>query len=808
MRAGSPPRAISDPHRTPSAGDHVRTAQAGRTNLVLLAFARGTTLIATAALAFLSPINRPWILLGLAVVAAVFMVASTVGLRLASERSRPSLVHLVLTLDLLLWLGGCAASGAHESYALMMYVVFPSIGALMMTTSALVTSAITIVLMRPLLGGDLDEILAFYVLAAWAFAVAIAARYGRNVFVRRLQRLDETWSSLARGPSEAVRERVADDLRHGVLDPVRAIRERIADAEGAGTAAPGGGALVEDLRAIIERVREIANELYAPPGVHCDLHGGLRHLARRRSRDATVGVTVHDPVPAALATPLEAVVRDALGLVAGRRTRTIEIDVRCSTSGAAAKIRVSPASELDPLRRDLRLASLRARAGVGDVRVDPGPDGTMTVRARLAGVALPDPAERRIRGLAFREIRSYIVAARLGLVPVAIAIPLLIGGTTAAYPWAAVAVCLYLAGTAWFFRTARSDRCYYVGLGLDFVCLTGFLLTVGDARPFLLPVALLIPVAQSVVLPWSMSLPIALGLAVGLPLTGPTPQPAITIALLWAAVIAMVLVRERSTGSARLYTAALRRDQLLQGLLEAEDVERRRLAERLHDDVLQLLFGARQDLLDAADEAGGAAAALASAAATLGLVLDRLAETVSDLDVDEGAAEVTGGLKRALTVTASRHDGPDAQVHVDPQAAGVHDGLLVQFVRELYRNSVRHSRASTVQLSVVRGPERIVLDDADDGVGFDFHQVDSALDRGGLGLASLHDRTTWSGGTVELGASEHGGARVLIALPLSEQHPAPERPPVPPTPDPRAPEPATPDAADRALSLSRPAARR
>jgi two-component system NarL family sensor kinase len=288
-----------------------------------------------------------------------------------------------------------------------------------------------------------------------------------------------------------------------------------------------------------------------------------------------------------------------------------------------------------------------------------------------------------------------------------------------------------------------------------------------------LPVALLIPVAQSMVLPWTLALPVALGTAVLLPLTGPTPQPAMTVALLWAAVISMIVVRERADSARRLVAATERRNQLLQGLLAAEDVERRRLAERLHDDVLQLLFGARQDLIEAHD---GSPDALLRADATLGVVLERLTQTVSDLDVDEGAARVTGGLHEALTATARGHLGPDARVDVDPRAAGVHDGLLVQFARELYANAVRHSRASRVQLQVSRGSERIVLDFADDGVGFDFGQVDSAVSRGGLGLATVRDRTTWSGGTVELGASELGGARVLIALPLSDPPPRSPRP--------------------------------
>ncbi|MFA4928957.1 MAG: ATP-binding protein [Patulibacter sp.] len=762
MRFGVTPRARVGGYRATRERGGSRAVEAQRASLLMLATARGATLIATAALAFLSPGREPWVLLGLAVVAVGFMVGSTAWLWRSVERHRPWMVHLVLTVDLAAWLGACAASGADDSYALMLYVVFPSIAAFVMTTPALLSSALTIAVMRPLLGGSLAEILAFYGVALWAFAVAIAASRGRNRFVRRLRHLEAVWSELARGPSEAVRERVAEDLRHTALDPVRAIRRQVATSD---PSPAMSAALVTQLRGIIARIREIAYELYAPPGLHGGVEAALRHLAQRRSVSATVSVTIEGDLPPTVAKPLEAMVRDALGLIAGPTTTGIEIDVRRTACGADATIRAVPRNDLDGQRRELRRAALMTRPGVDDVRVLHELGGSAEVRARINVAVAPDPAERGIHGSVLRKSRGFVAASRLGLIPVVIGIPLLVGGADPAYYWVAASTALYLAAGARFFWSPRRDAWYYGAIITDFAFLAGCLLLIGEARPYVLPVALLIPVVQSMVLPWTLALPVALTTAVLLPLTGPTPQPAITVALLWVAAISMIVVRERAHGAQRLFAATERRNQLLQGLLETEDAERRRLAERLHDDVLQLLFGARQDLIEASD---GSPEALLRGDATLGVVLDRLTETVSDLDVDEGAAAVTGGLEQALAATARAQNGPNAQVHVDPRAAGVHDGLLVQFARELYTNAVQHSHARTVQLSVSRRPERIVLDFADDGVGFDFGQVNSAVARGGLGLATVRDRTARSGGTVELGASEGGGARVLIALPLFE----------------------------------------
>ncbi|MBF6620862.1 MAG: hypothetical protein ITG02_11615 [Patulibacter sp.] len=765
MRFGATARARLGGDRGAREGTGDQAAEANRASLKMLAAARAATLGATAALALLSPTRDVWVLVGLAVFAAAFMVGTTVALWRSAERHRPWMVQLILTLDLAMWLGACAASGANESYALMLYAVFPSIAAFVMTTPALAVSAVTIAVLRPLLGGSLTEILAFYGVALWAFAVGIAASRGRHQFLRRLQHLDAIWCQLARGPSAAVRERVAEDLRHTALDPVRAIRRQVANAD---PTPETSAALVTQLRGIIARIREIAYELYAPPGLHGGVEAALRHLAQRRSAGAEVSVTVSGPLPPDVAKPLEAMVRDALGLIAGTSTTTVEIDVQGTRDGAEATIRAAPGNDLAGHRRELRRAALVTRPGVNEVRVRHEPDGTAEVRARVYVATAPDPTAPGLHGVGLRESHDFIALGRVGVIPVILVVPLLVGGTDPGYFWFAGASCVYLMAAAWFFRIPRGSDWYYATLGLDFVFFAGCLLLMGDARPYMLSAALLVPVVQSLVLPWTLALPVMAGTALLVPLTGPTPQPAFTVAVLWAAAISVLVVRERFDGAHRLAAATERRNRLLQGLLAAEDDERRRLAERLHDDVLQLLFGARQDLIEASD---GAPDALLRGDATLAVVLDRLREAVSDLDVDEGAAAVTGGLEEALTATVRAEGGPEAQIRVDPLATGIHDGLLVQFARELYTNAFQHAGASAVRLSVWRNARRIVLDVADDGVGFDFSAVDGAIARGRLGLATVRDRTTWSGGTVELGVSALGGALVRIALPLSDERP-------------------------------------
>jgi two-component system NarL family sensor kinase len=247
-----------------------------------------------------------------------------------------------------------------------------------------------------------------------------------------------------------------------------------------------------------------------------------------------------------------------------------------------------------------------------------------------------------------------------------------------------------------------------------------------------------------------------------MPVVASPPQPALSIALLWSAAIALIESHVRRRDAEHFLVVSQRRNQLLRGVQQAEDAERRRLAEQLHDDVLQRMFVARQELEEAADATPGAAE---QGVRRLDAVLEVLERTVADLDVDEHASMVAGGLVAALR--AATCSDPVARIDVDDNAAGIHDGLIVQLARELYANAVRHAEATVVGIRVARQDDAIVLDFTDDGVGFDYARVNEAMPAGRIGLATVRERATSSGGSVFLGDVQSGGAHVQVRLPVS-----------------------------------------
>lgn len=245
------------------------------------------------------------------------------------------------------------------------------------------------------------------------------------------------------------------------------------------------------------------------------------------------------------------------------------------------------------------------------------------------------------------------------------------------------------------------------------------------------------------------------------------------LALTWAGAASAGLSAGRRRINVQLAAAEEGRRRLLKDSLTAADAERRRLSERLHDEALQVLMAAGQDIEEAA---GGDPDAAARAAAELDEGLGLLRDAVADL---HPPALEHGGLRPAVTAIvdrARRRGGFAARVEVDPAAGGLQDELVVALVRELVTNVAKHARARVVTVRVAFAADaELLVEVADDGCGIAVGRPAAAVADGHIGLASARERVETGGGRFELRTAPQAGTRVEIRLPV-----APARPPAPP----------------------------
>jgi two-component system NarL family sensor kinase len=232
--------------------------------------------------------------------------------------------------------------------------------------------------------------------------------------------------------------------------------------------------------------------------------------------------------------------------------------------------------------------------------------------------------------------------------------------------------------------------------------------------------------------------------------------------LAWTGTAAVALTALLARLANRITRLADERRSLVRQALEAESRARQKLAGVLHDESVQTLLVAGQELQDARR---GDAGALDRAETAVRLSIARLREEITDLHphvLDHA------GLEAALEDLASRWSeraGIPVTTRIDQRATGHHDGLIFSVAEEFLANAARHASARNVELELGVRAEEIELRVSDDGSGIDPALRAEAVAHGHLGLATISERVQATGGRLDVSAAAGRGTTAVATLP-------------------------------------------
>jgi two-component system, NarL family, sensor kinase len=201
--------------------------------------------------------------------------------------------------------------------------------------------------------------------------------------------------------------------------------------------------------------------------------------------------------------------------------------------------------------------------------------------------------------------------------------------------------------------------------------------------------------------------------------------------------------------------------QLVANVMEAEDLGRRRIAQLIHDDALQTLLAANQELIEAAPGREQVQRAHEVVAASISRLREALL-ALHPVTLEQGGLDQAMG---AVARQAERQGGFGVEVDLDPEAIDVNDEVVLAAARELLTNAARHAHASKVTVKLRRSAYAIELEVADDGEGMPPGRRESALAQGHIGLAAVTERVQQAGGSFELESSPSGTA-ARVRLPV------------------------------------------
>jgi two-component system NarL family sensor kinase len=234
----------------------------------------------------------------------------------------------------------------------------------------------------------------------------------------------------------------------------------------------------------------------------------------------------------------------------------------------------------------------------------------------------------------------------------------------------------------------------------------------------------------------------------------------LVVVLAFAYLITQVFAaRERAE---RISDLASSRRRLVAQALGAEDRERRRLANYLHDGPVQDLMVVRQELAEATPDVMTQSSHLDTAIES---AISQLRQVVSEL---HPAVLERRGVGRALEVLAreqAERAGFTVSVEIDRLAAQSPDRLVYAVARELVVNVAKHARASHVYVRLTREERKLVISVEDDGRGIDPARRRQAALAGHIGLASIEDRVDAIGGAFSIRPAATGGTVCRVELP-------------------------------------------
>jgi signal transduction histidine kinase len=230
--------------------------------------------------------------------------------------------------------------------------------------------------------------------------------------------------------------------------------------------------------------------------------------------------------------------------------------------------------------------------------------------------------------------------------------------------------------------------------------------------------------------------------------------------------------KELRESEARLQTSQVELRVLAGRLLNSQEVERRRIARDLHDDINQslALLSVELDLLaqkpeDSASRPGGRLRHLSNMVKQVSTSVHELSHRLHPAKLEQlGLVAALRGLCKEF----SHSQGLAVEFIDGGVPVPVSDDValcLYRIAQEALQNVIKHSGAQHARVELSGTADAICLRIADDGSGFDSRSLNG---RGaGLGLVSIRERLNLVGGAVTIDSKSPGGTRIDVRIPRS-----------------------------------------
>lgn len=208
---------------------------------------------------------------------------------------------------------------------------------------------------------------------------------------------------------------------------------------------------------------------------------------------------------------------------------------------------------------------------------------------------------------------------------------------------------------------------------------------------------------------------------------------------------------------------AEQKQKTTQAVMQAENDERKRIAEDLHDSVAQKMVVAKMNLETLRPAIHNFGDKEKQIFKNTGLLLEEAATEVRELSHSMMPHyHAQNGLTIMIRDFLDKLQRPDLsiQFNADGDFSGLTESkslMIYRIIQEAVQNVWKHAKASRLDISIIGEPHALEMTVEDNGKGFDPNGV--AINS--MGIRNIRTRTAYLGGTIDL-QSEPGKGTVLV----------------------------------------------
>lgn len=206
---------------------------------------------------------------------------------------------------------------------------------------------------------------------------------------------------------------------------------------------------------------------------------------------------------------------------------------------------------------------------------------------------------------------------------------------------------------------------------------------------------------------------------------------------------------------------------IMAGMLQGQEVERKRLAAEMHDGIGQILAAisielsqlSHKNAMIRSEELGSVSSKVQSAISEVRIISHALKpDVLENFGLVPAIQEVVD--------SASTPIGPEVSFnHIDVQRR-FDESIEINVYRslqELITNCLKHANAQDIFITLILDEGKLILTVEDDGLGF------KEKDPTGIGINNVKSRIALIGGTVTIDSSEGKGSLINIEVPIEDE---------------------------------------